>query len=804
MVHKDWIALEHATRKAVHGQHGASAHGSGSPSATSAGLAAGALVDAWAARHATRNRHAGDAGLRRELCETGFVFGTWSGHVGTGNNLVRTLTGALVALVLDKPYVLNEAVSFLDNSATDRAGPWRRPFEANLSAAASGNGGMAWLRAPHIIEDDALRGWPEASSAQTPAVRDSIIRWCHAAGAANVSASDFAALDLRAPAASKGDAFDVRQMVAKRTLCANASKARIVIVHAAPVANFEVLRLNTALSPGALSRLRTLTTRGVNSYGLLQRALWPQGLTRLSPLSERPTLAVHLRCWMLACSPRVLAKAAECASGLLHDSGPECVVYVASDHSGMAALLAQALFALDASLAGRCVVIDYSHLRPRLPHELRLDVEHFQAAQKAGSIKSWVHAATMHDPGSAASHPPPWADPIDLAMLSSSQTVLGMHVGALSSTLAFMAGTRIGRYFYLDDMRNWTCGPAARVYPTDQNRHGRDYVRKVAAIAPNCSAPAAALSAPTATSASPAAPNATSASPAALAAASSTAEAGRRLEASPVGAILPEAEAAVRVFVYPPLPQLPIPCTNFRHDKDLFEPKLKTFLETSSLRTRDPDDATILYLPHCLTDFYFRVRNTPNGTNLLRAIDAAVLAQIAAFGQAHKPHILHALRCWGRGRAGRVDEGSHIARAYPSLWATGFSQGRRLARFCTEAMHTVHSERSVHMPYCPARPAAGPAAGPATPSPPSSVQRGGSGGGEPVGPRDGGARRPVRVVFIGSHTFPRKHVLRALHRQNFSRHLLIINPFRRCVHRSLTPARPSPAALSEPCGPVMP
>ena len=127
MVHKDWIALEQATRKAAHdSKHGdaASARGSTSSasaaSAASAGLAAGALVDAWAARHALRPRHANEPGLRRELCESGFVFGTWAGHVGTGNNLVRVLTGALIALVLDRPFVLNEAVSFLDHSSDVR------------------------------------------------------------------------------------------------------------------------------------------------------------------------------------------------------------------------------------------------------------------------------------------------------------------------------------------------------------------------------------------------------------------------------------------------------------------------------------------------------------------------------------------------------------------------------------------------------------------------------------------------------------------------------------------------------------
>ena len=235
--------------------------------------------------------------------------------------MVRLLTAALIAVALDKPFVLNLAVSFLDHGAIDRIGPWRRPFLANLSASASGNGGMAWLRAPHIIEDTALHSWREASNAQTPTVRTDIVRWCRDAGV-QLAPAEVGALDMRAPAASNGNAFDVRSMAHHGQLCPNVSRHLAVIVHSAPVANFEVLAANIQLAPDALTRLRTLTTRGVNAYGLLERALWPRGLTLVNhAMVERVTLAVHLRCWMLACSPRVLAKAAECAAKLLDRGG---------------------------------------------------------------------------------------------------------------------------------------------------------------------------------------------------------------------------------------------------------------------------------------------------------------------------------------------------------------------------------------------------------------------------------------------------------------------------------------------------
>ena len=196
------------------------------------------------------------------------------------------------------------------------------------------------------------------------------------------------------------------------------------------------------------------------------------------------------------------------------------------------------------------------------------------------------------------------------------------------------------------------------------------------------------------------------------------------------------------------------------------------------MRTIDPAKADILFLPHCLTDFYFRVRNAPNGTARLQEIDAAVLEQIRSTGQQHKPHILNALRCWSRGSKGVSDERSHIAHAYPNLWASGYSKGRRLARFCTEALHTVNADRAVHMPYCASHSPSSPSSYTSHPQP-SSIVRAPPALASSLRTADERHQRKTKVLFIGSHLVNRKHVLRALHRQNFSRKLVIINPFRR-------------------------
>ena len=103
--------------------------------------------------------------------------------------------------------------------------------------------------------------------------------------------------------------------------------------------------------------------------------------------------------------------------------------------------------------------------------------------------------------------------------------------------------------------------------------------------------------------------------------------------ARPTSGMLP------RVFVYPPLDP-PLPCTNARRDKDVFETKLPSFLMSSRMHTTDPANATIFYHPACLTDLYFHLRNKPNGSTLLRDVEARVLAQIDALGYREAPHVI--------------------------------------------------------------------------------------------------------------------------------------------------------------------
>ena len=138
--------------------------------------------------------------------------------------------------MLDKALVVNTNVEFLDQIQEGRHfGPRRRPFEANLSAAASGIGGMAWLRPPHAIEDASLNSWGLPHATTTAALGSDIVGWCREAGVALQVDADVGALDLRAPC-SKCDAYG---MARKLEVCANLSATRIVVVHTAPVANIE-------------------------------------------------------------------------------------------------------------------------------------------------------------------------------------------------------------------------------------------------------------------------------------------------------------------------------------------------------------------------------------------------------------------------------------------------------------------------------------------------------------------------------------------------------------------------------------
>ena len=128
---------------------------------------------------------------------------------------------------------------------------------------------------------------------------------------------------------------------------------------------------------------------------------------------------------------------------------------------------------LDTRVRRRCAVraVDDVHLYGDLDNEIRA----FKASRLARG--HWAHAATRHDPGRPAAHPAPWADPIDLALLSSAQTVLAVSSGALSSTVAYVAGTRVGRYFFVDAEQGGACTPASIFFPSSQDGGARTYVR---------------------------------------------------------------------------------------------------------------------------------------------------------------------------------------------------------------------------------------------------------------------------------------------------------------------------------------
>lgn len=167
----------------------------------------------------------------------------------------------------------------------------------------------------------------------------------------------------------------------------------------------------------------------------------------------------------------------------------------------------------------------------------------------------------------------------------------------------------------------------------------------------------------------------------------------------------------MRVYVY----NSTVPCTDARHGKDLYEPKLASLFLTDESRTHDPKLADIFYHPACLTDAFFRARamaetsDVPKRarlglvTDTLRKVEDLVLNDIAHVGFASMPHIVNALRCYTQKR--RRSDGlawlPYARAAYPRIWGS-----RRFFTFCgeTNVATRVDEQRSIYMPYCPAAP----------------------------------------------------------------------------------------------------
>ena len=170
-------------------------------------------------------------------------------------------------------------------------------------------------------------------------------------------------------------------------------------------------------------------------------------------------------------------------------------------------------------------------------------------------------------------------------------------------------------------------------------------------------------------------------------------------------------------------------CVLRQHDKDLYERRVTAHLESSPLRTLHPEQASLFVHPACLVDAYFRIRDghVAGYWRAWRAIEALVLADIAALGFSHMPHAVFMLRCPGTARNTRYWVGR---RAFPQLWWSG----RFLAMGCLEAPVTVNASRALHMPYCD------PEQGQMQPRP----------GVDPTVERP--AIRDIRVLFIGSES----------------------------------------------------
>ena len=160
-----------------------------------------------------------------------------------------------------------------------------------------------------------------------------------------------------------------------------------------------------------------------------------------------------------------------------------------------------------------------------------------------------------------------------------------------------------------------------------------------------------------------------------------------------------------------------------RGQAELFESQLASIFSSDQLQiTREPAKADLFFHPACLVTAFFQIRSTIVGRGsrvaairALRAIEAAVLMDIADLGYAAKPHIINTLRCRKQGDPTLAPLGDLYAfheYAYPILWGAACPSNRSMATFCPEAPGPVHAT-SVHVPYCQ----------PAVPTPPLRYNR---------------------------------------------------------------------------------
>ena len=381
------------------------------------------------------------AEVQRELCTstTGFVVGSWDPRVGTGNILNSMLTGVLLAIALDRPFVL-----------TTESLKGRAAFNATLKEAASGYGGMPWVMQPRSVAEDSRLRWSDSPSASSR----SLLQWC-GDSSKNMSSRDVVHVDLRPGKEGYGNSgvWDLRTMIKRGGLCVGKLlQARFVTFYASNVANFVLFAANRNLPEQVQERVDALTARGVNAYGLAQRALWPEGLTHFGT-SYRPTAAVHMRCYLGLCSEGMVVATARCLASKLLKAGLGCSIYVASDNNYAPQLLAQALHTVAPNLT--CVVTSAAAMYERLSESQLAQVKSF------GVAAAHSHPiATPHSMGTAG-HRPSWTDPVDLEILAASELL----VGSVMSTMSWIAGTRVGsQYYYMDGYGQ--CPSAAPSYPT--------------------------------------------------------------------------------------------------------------------------------------------------------------------------------------------------------------------------------------------------------------------------------------------------------------------------------------------------
>ena len=397
-------------------------------------LTALAIVESWARRYDTTHAHPGSSCARR-----GFTFTSWCDFgQGTGNCMNRVMTAALVAVVFDTRLVL------LDT---------KRAFRASLVDYEKENvRTVPWLHTPRCTE-----------------LRDNL----KACGTRTVHTLHFNTVhpDVCHPFGNMSDADLIRVTTFAQW-------------------DFAQLMLYRGLPAAAHARMRALTAPGTNAYGLVLRAMWPDGLTKAAGALHRTmppmTAGLHVRCHYGGCFEKperlfddsldtfglerpsqnlypssFLLETVDCLVRTLPKPAPPgCSIYVATDElDALAQLTIELHTRLANSTAAHCRVVTARDLRASLGQELEEEL----LLSEHGSHGDGRYGITHGDRDV-------WMMPVDLDALATASFVVGTPSSTFTAVVGASAGRLYyGRWFGRDGLleKSELCTPMHHYFPLD-------------------------------------------------------------------------------------------------------------------------------------------------------------------------------------------------------------------------------------------------------------------------------------------------------------------------------------------------